>query len=67
MSHNVISIIKSEGFYGLHNLTNLDLSYNKIKILNSNSLQHLISLKSLNLSGNVELNLIELELSLKVC
>ena len=52
--------IESQAFNNLSNLTYLDLSYNKLPTLELNDMCHLPKLQTLNISGNVQLNLFEM-------
>lgn len=52
--------ISDNAFNGLTNLTHLDVSYNKLSALEQVYMQDLHRLNSLNVSGNVQLDLIEL-------
>lgn len=70
-SHNRIARIPEMAFENLNNLTYLDLSYNKLKIIEQYGFRPLVNLKTINISGNInlELDLLqnELEVSLKKC
>lgn len=52
--------IESQAFNNLSNLTYLDISYNKLPTLELNYMCHLAKLQTLNISGNVQLNLFEM-------
>lgn len=60
LSRNRLAKISTNAFVNLSNLTYLDVSYNKITALELDSMHHLSKLKTLNISGNVQMNLLEL-------
>jgi Leucine-rich repeat (LRR) protein len=51
--------ISGRAFNNLFNLTYLDISYNKLSALELDYMCHLPKLQTLNISGNVQLNLME--------
>lgn len=57
LSRNRIRNISKEAFSNLSNLTSLDISYNKLSSLELDYMCHLPKLHTLNISGNVQLNL----------
>lgn len=60
ISRNRLVQISANAFHGLSNLTHLDVSYNKLSALEHAYMQDLPQLQSLNISGNVQLDLNEL-------
>jgi Leucine-rich repeat (LRR) protein len=52
--------ISGHAFVNLSNLTILDISYNKLSALEIEYMSHLPKLQTLNISGNVQLNLLEI-------
>lgn len=61
LSRNRIRRISEEAFSNLSNLTALDISYNKLSALELDYMCHLPKLQTLNISGNVQLNLWDLK------
>ncbi|XP_059617834.1 insulin-like growth factor-binding protein complex acid labile subunit [Phlebotomus argentipes] len=59
VSHNRIVKVSSKSFENLNNLTHLDLSYNKLMGLDMDTVTPLTSLKVLNISGHLQLDLVE--------
>lgn len=60
LSRNRIRKIAGRAFCNLSNLTTLDIAYNKIPSLDLDKECHMPKLQALNISGNVQLNLLEL-------
>lgn len=61
LSRNHLRKISEKAFYNLSNLTALDVSYNKLSSLELDYMCSLPKLETLNISGNLQLNLWELE------
>lgn len=51
----------NDAFNNLTNLTHLDLSYNKLVRLDVASVAHLKKLQYLNISGNTQMDLIDIK------
>lgn len=47
-------------FINLSNLTHLDISYNKLTALELDYMCHLPNLETLNMSGNIQMNLLDI-------
>lgn len=52
--------ISSKAFTNLSNLTFLDISYNKLSLLELDYMSHLTKLQTFNISGNVQMDLVEI-------
>ena len=59
LSRNRLAKISGRAFVNLSNLTHLDISYNKLSTLDS--MNHLPKLETLNISGNIQLRLLDLQ------
>lgn len=59
-SRNRLAKISGKAFSNLSNLTHLDISYNKLSALELDYMGQLPKLSSLNISGNVQLNLLDI-------
>jgi Leucine-rich repeat (LRR) protein len=64
LSRNRLRMIALTAFNNLSNLTHLDLSYNKLPSLDVDYMCHLRKLHVLNISGNVQLNLLNVRMVL---
>lgn len=62
ISRNRVTKISDKAFVNLSNLTYLDISYNKITALELNYMIHFPKLKTLNISGNAQMNLLDTRL-----
>lgn len=60
ISRNRLAKISGKAFSNLSNLTHLDISYNKLSALELDYMGQLPKLNSLNISGNVQLNLLDI-------
>lgn len=60
ISRNRLAKISGRAFNNLLNLTFLDISYNKLSALEWDYMCHMPKLQTLNISGNVQLNLLEI-------
>lgn len=60
LSRNRLAKISGRAFNNLFNLTYLDISYNKLSALELDYMCHLPKLQTLNISGNVQLNLLDI-------
>lgn len=60
ISRNRLAKISGKAFSNLSNLTHLDISYNKLSALELDYMGQLPKLNSLNISGNVQLNLMDI-------
>lgn len=60
LSRNRLAKISGRAFNNLYNLTYLDISYNKLSALELDYMCHLPKLQTLNISGNVQLNLLDI-------
>ncbi|XP_039447306.1 insulin-like growth factor-binding protein complex acid labile subunit [Culex pipiens pallens] len=61
LSSNRLAKISETAFENLSNLTYLDVSYNKLSRVEPESLEPLTRLQTFNLSGNLQLDLMEVE------
>lgn len=59
ISRNRLAKISGRAFNNLLNLTSLDISYNKLSALEWDYMCQLPKLQTLNISGNVQLNLLD--------
>lgn len=66
LSRNLLAKVTDDAFTNLSNLTYLDLSYNKLQNLEAASMEPLKSLHSLNISGNPQINLFEIQNTFQV-
>ena len=57
VSRNRLAKIPQHAFNNLHNLTWLDLSYNKLQEIEAVCLQPLVNLHVFNISGNIQIDL----------
>lgn len=60
LSHNRLRSISSDAFFYQHNLTTLDVSYNKLSNLMPVTVSSLYKLQSLNISGNILIDLFDM-------
>lgn len=60
ISRNRLAKISGKAFVNLSNLTYLDVSYNKLSALELQYMSHLPKLQTLNISGNIQMNLFEI-------
>lgn len=60
ISRNRLAKISGKAFINLSDLTYLDISYNKLSALELDYMCHLLKLQTLNISGNVQLNLLDI-------
>lgn len=60
LSRNRLAKVTNGAFNNLTNLTHLDLSYNKLVRLDTVSVEPLKSLQFLNISGNMQMDLIDI-------
>ncbi|CAO1319069.1 unnamed protein product [Diamesa serratosioi] len=60
LSRNRMAKISSKAFTSLSNLTFLDISYNKLSLLELDYMSHLTKLQTFNISGNVQMDLVEI-------
>lgn len=67
VSRNRLAKIPELAFSNLHNLTWLDLSYNKLAVIEVECLQPLVNLHVLNISGNIQIDLDLARTSFQVC
>ena len=58
-SRNRLAKISEKAFVNLSNLTYLDISYNKLSALELEYMRSLPKLRTLNISGNVQMNLLD--------
>lgn len=58
-SRNRLAKISGKAFINLSNLTYLDISYNKLSALELDYMCHLPKLQTLNISGNIQMNLLD--------
>lgn len=59
IARNRLAKISGKAFNNLSNLTYLDISYNKLSALELDYMCHLPKLQTLNISGNVQMNLLD--------
>lgn len=59
ISRNRLAKISGKAFINLSGLTYLDISYNKLSALELDYMCHLVKLQTLNVSGNVQMNLFD--------
>jgi Leucine-rich repeat (LRR) protein len=59
VARNRLAKISGKAFINLSNLTYLDISYNKLSALELDYMCHLPKLQTLNISGNVQMNLLD--------
>lgn len=59
VSRNRLAKISGRAFVNLSNLTYLDISYNKLSALELDYMCHLPRLQTLNISGNIQMNLLD--------
>lgn len=62
ISRNRLAKISEKAFVNLKNLSYLDVSYNQLRLLSFDIMHHLQRLKTLNISGNFQMSLIESKL-----
>lgn len=60
ISRNRLAKISGKAFINLSGLTYLDISYNKLSALELDYMSHLPKLQTLNISGNVQMNLLDI-------
>jgi Leucine-rich repeat (LRR) protein len=60
IARNRLEKISGRAFVNLSNLTVLDISYNKLTALELEYMWHLPKLQVLNISGNVQMNLLDI-------
>lgn len=60
ISRNRLAKISEQAFVNLANLTYLDVAYNKLSALEIDYMCHLPRLQTLNISGNVQMNLLDI-------
>lgn len=60
ISRNRLAKISGRAFVNLSNLTYLDIAYNKLSSLDLDYVCHLPKLQTLNISGNVQMNLLDI-------
>lgn len=60
VSRNRLAKISGKAFINLSGLTYLDISYNKLSALELDYMCHLGKLQTLNVSGNVQMNLLDI-------
>lgn len=60
ISRNRLAKISGKAFINLSNLTYLDISYNKLSALELDYMGHLPKLQKLNISGNIQMNLLDI-------
>lgn len=66
LSRNRLAKVTNGAFVNLSNLTYLDLSYNKLVKLESATVEPLKKLHSLNISGNIQMDLYDIRESFQV-
>lgn len=59
ISRNRLAKISGKAFINLSKLTYLDISYNKLSALELDYTSHLPKLQTLNISGNIQMNLLD--------
>ena len=59
VARNRLAKISGKAFINLSNLTYLDISYNKLSALELDYMCHLPKLQTLNISGNIQMNLLD--------
>lgn len=66
LSRNRLAKVTNNAFVNLSNLTYLDLSYNKLVKLESASVEPLKKLHTLNISGNIQMDLYDIREAFQV-
>lgn len=66
LSRNRLAKVTNGAFLNLSNLTYLDLSYNKLVKLESASVEPLKKLHTLNISGNIQMDLYDIREAFQV-
>lgn len=61
LSRNRLAKVTNDAFMSLTNLTYLDLSYNKLSKLEAASMEPLKKLHALNISGNLQIDLFDIQ------